>query len=217
MNWIKIGTPELWNALLVISVIFAAFMVTEASGTLHRLMIRTAYSVIFIVVLLAIEKLSNYFIVLIFVTLFLEWVSGLFDLQIVFVLSRGVNVIFSTVIVGSLIKQIATAGKVTAGVVSGSISGFLLPGIICSIFVTLIIVNGPSAFSSQPAAVVPVENVILSIPMYFSYVMLASLGYGHIVPLKLFTCSLATLISCFGAILFSCTNWIAGWEVPGSA
>jgi voltage-gated potassium channel Kch len=108
-----------------------------------------------------------------------------------------VNVIFFLVIVGTLIKQIATAREVTAGVILGSIAGYLLLGIIYSIFVTVIIQNDPGAYSAQ-ANVTPGEGLNASMPMYFSYVTLASLGYGDIVPLKPYTRSLSTFIAVSG-------------------
>jgi len=198
MNRIKIGSAALWNTVLVISVIFAAFIFPVLPVTWQKLLFKIVYSVIFVVSILSLEKLSNYLIVLFFITLILEWVSGLLNMQIVYITSRGVNVIFFLVIIGSLIRQIATARTVTAGVILGSISGYLLLGIIYSMFVTFIIMNDPGAFTAQPAYVTPGEGINSSIPLYFSYVTLASLGYGDVLPLKPYTRSLATLITVSG-------------------
>ena len=114
-------------------------------------------------------------------------------------LSKFVNIIFFLVIVGSLISQIAKAKKVSTGVILGSIAGYLLLGLIFSIFIMFIIQKDPSAFSTpQNQAFETEEGNSASVPLYFSFVTLATLGYGDILPLKAYTRSLSTLIAVTG-------------------
>jgi hypothetical protein len=55
------------------------------------------------------------------------------------------------------------------------------------------------AFSSQKTSETETqESLNRSVPLYFSFVTLATLGYGDIVPLKPYTRSLATLITITG-------------------
>jgi hypothetical protein len=97
--------------------------------------------------------------------------------------------------VGTLIRQIATAREVTPGVIVDSIVGYLLLGMVFSIFVALILQNDPAAFANaQTDSSSESENVNVSVPLYFGFVTLASLGYGDVVPLKPYARSLATLI-----------------------
>jgi voltage-gated potassium channel len=197
MRKIQFGSAALWITLLVVSVVFAAFVLPVFPTGWQKILFRTVYSIIFIVSILSIEKLSNYLLILFFITLILEWVSGIFNIPTIYIVSRSVNVLFFLVIVVTLIKQIATAGEVTAGVIMGSIAGYLLLGIIYSIFISIIIQNDPGAYSAQ-TDVTPGDGLNTSIPMYFSYVTLASLGYGDIVPLKPYSRSLATFIAVSG-------------------
>jgi hypothetical protein len=101
--------------------------------------------------------------------------------------------------VASLIRQIATSRKVSAGVIIGSLTGYLLLGLIFSIFIIYIMQNDPEAFSTpQKQVTETTESVNTSIPMYYSFVTLATLGYGDIIPMKPYTRSLSTLIAVSG-------------------
>jgi hypothetical protein len=80
----------------------------------------------------------------------------------------------------------------------GSIAGYLLLGMVYSIFVTIIIKNDPGSYSNLPPDIMQNGTVKASIPLYYSFVTLASLGYGDICPLQPVTRSLATLITVSG-------------------
>jgi hypothetical protein len=97
-------------------------------------------------------------------------------------------------VVFALIMQIASAKDVSVAVILDSIAGYLLIGIMYSLFIFFIIRNVPGAYSSQMGEVIESANVNASPPLYFSFVTIASLGYGDIVPLKPISRSLATLI-----------------------
>ena len=128
-----------------------------------------------------------------------EWISGILNLPGLLTLAKFVNILFFLVIVVSLIRQIATARKVSAGVILGSLAGYLLLGLVFSIFIIFIMQNDPDSFSSPPKQNVESEAIIgTSVPVYFSFVTMATLGYGDIVPLKPYTRSLATLIAVTG-------------------
>ncbi len=79
------------------------------------------------------------------------WISNMLHMEVITSISKGVNILFFLVIVVSLIKQIASAREVTAGVILGSVAGYLLMGIIFSIFIAFIIHNDPAAFTPLKA------------------------------------------------------------------
>jgi hypothetical protein len=96
---------------------------------------------------------------------------------------------------------VATAKIVTTKEILESISGYLLIGIIYSIIISFIIQNDPGAYNvASQTSTVEVSSLNLSVSSYYSYVTLASLGYGDIVPLKPYTRSLATFISITGQL-----------------
>lgn len=195
------GSPSLRNSILLVSVVFAVFVLPVMPGVWHRSLFRLVYTVIYISAILSLEKRNNYLLILFFSTMFIEWVSAIMNLSILLILAKMVNIIFFFVIVGSLIKQISTARKVSAGIILSSVAGYLLLGLIFSIITIFIMDNDPDAFSSPPKLNAESEESInASVPIYYSFVTLATLGYGDIIPLKPYTRSIATLITVTGQL-----------------
>jgi voltage-gated potassium channel len=195
------GSSTLWNTILLVSVIFAAFVLPVLPVVWHRSLFRAVFTIIYFSAILSLEKRSKPLIILFISTLVLEWLSGIFNLKmhIILSISKGFQIIFFIVIVVLLIRQIATARDVSPKVILDSFVGYLLLGLIFSIFVAFIMKQDPAAFSSQKTDETQTEESIYrSVPVYFSYVTQASLGYGDIVPVKPYTRSLATLIAITG-------------------
>jgi voltage-gated potassium channel len=198
INW---GSSTLWNTTLLISVIFAAFILPVLPVGWNFSIFRAIFTIIYISAILSLEKRSNSLLILFISTLLLEWLSGIFNLKmhIILSISKGFQIIFFIVIVVLLIRQIATARNVSSKVILDSFVGYLLLGLIFSIFVAFIMQQDPGAFSSQKTNEFQTEESLnRSVPLYFSFVTQASLGYGDIVPQKPYTRSLATLITITG-------------------
>jgi voltage-gated potassium channel len=199
MKRIIYGSTALWNTILLFSVIFAVFIMPALPAIWHRSLFRAVYSIIYFSAILSLEKRNNSLLILFFSTFAMEWISGILNMLSLLLLAKLVNIIFFLVIVVSLIRQIATARKVSAGVILGSVTGYLLLGLIFSIFTIFIMQNDPGAFSSPPAQATETQDKIsTSVPLYFSFVTLATLGYGDMVPLKPYTRSLSTLMAVTG-------------------
>jgi voltage-gated potassium channel len=199
MKRINYGSSALWNTILLFTVIFAVFVLPVLSAHWHRPFIRITYSIIYFSALLSLEKRKYPLVALLLSTFFIEWISGILDLPLLKVVAKFVNVLTFFVIVVSLIHQIATARKVSAGVILGSLTGYLLLGLIFSIFIIIIMQRDPGAFSSPPKqAIESEESINTSVPLYFSFVTLATLGYGDIIPLKPYSRSLVTMIAVMG-------------------
>jgi hypothetical protein len=131
----------------------------------------------------------------------MEWLAGIFDLWMLTTVSKTLNILFFLIIAIYLIKQVATAREVNLKVILGSVLGYLLLGLIFSIFVTFIMVQDPGAFNiTQASAGVQKPAAPLSESIYFTFVSLATLGYGDILPLKPYTRSLAIFITICGQL-----------------
>ena len=196
MKKIDIRSTSFWNSILIVTVIFAAFILPVLPVQLHLGVFRITYTLIYITAILSLEKRSKFILVLFASTFFMEWFSSLFQLELIQIISKSADILFFLVTVVSLIRQIATSKQVTAGVIMGSVSGYLLLGIIYSIFISLIIKNDPGSYSN-----ISLESGIdASFSLYYSFVTIASLGYGDIVPLKPYTRSLATFIAVSGQL-----------------
>lgn len=199
MKKINLFSISIWSTIMVISVFFSVFVLPVLPVEWHRWLFRVAYSIIYVSAIFSLEKRSKNLLILFAVNFSIEWISGIMNLDLLNDISRSVDVIFFTVIIIMLIKQIATSRDVTAGVILGSITGYLLLGLIYSIFVTLIIKNIPDSYSNiQVDQANNAMQVDVSAPLYYSFVTIASLGYGDICPIKPISRSLATIIAVSG-------------------
>ncbi|MCX6306568.1 MAG: ion channel [Bacteroidetes bacterium] len=190
---------KIWNILLLVALVFAAFILPVLPLALHRKLFSIVYTFIYISAVLSLDKRPTSLLVLVAVTIIVEWVSGILGFNMILIFAKAVNVFFFIVIVFFLLKQIATARVVNAEIILGSIIGYLLLGIIYSIFLTVIMEKDPAAFNIvQPGIPAPDDQFNVSTPLYFGYVTLATVGYGDIVPLKPYTRSFATWIAISG-------------------
>lgn len=194
-------SPRKWNILLFASVIFASFILPVMPPLWQKHAAKLVYAIMLISTILTLEKHSNKLFILFFSTLFLLLISTIFDFTILENFSRALNILFFLVIVILLLRQIATAKNVTSSVILDSIIGYLLLGIIYSIFITVILVYDPYSYSNAQLSNSTINNISfmnMSVPLYYSFVSLATMGYGDIVPLKPYTRSLATFIAISG-------------------
>lgn len=189
----------IWNSLLLVSVIFATFILPVLSVQFQIVIFRPVYSLIYLAAILSLEKRRKDILVLFGLTLFLEWISILFNWEGITTLAKGMSVLFFLVVVVSLIWQIAAAKRVDFDVILNAIVGYLLTGLIFTMFISYIMQHDPDAYNVSILPGTPGSiKTGTSVPLYYSFVTLATLGYGDIVPLKPYTRSLATWITISG-------------------
>ncbi|MBE0638570.1 MAG: two pore domain potassium channel family protein [Bacteroidales bacterium] len=187
-----------WNGVLVFSAIFAAFILPVLPPW-HRVIFRIVYSLIYFSALYSLKQRSKKLITLFLVTLTMEWISGILDAEILLHIAQGLNILFFIVIVTLLIRQIANEREVNTRLIFGSIAGYLLIGIIFSIFTAVIIQIDPGAFNIASDEVRQMnQSLKMSVSNYWVFITMGTLGYGDILPLKPYTRSLSTFIVIFG-------------------
>jgi voltage-gated potassium channel len=190
-----------WNSVLVVAVLISAFIIPVLPPSWGRVPAWIGFNLIFLSGILSLEKRKMYLFYLALTALAVGWVSALLDLKLIADVSRGLNVLFFFLVVFSLIRQIATARIVTAKVILEAISGYILLGILFAVVIAGIIQRDPGSFNiSIQGAGAEAGASILGQAMYFSFVTLATLGYGDIVPLEPYTRSLTTLICISGQL-----------------
>jgi hypothetical protein len=198
MKKIDFGSTSLWNIMLLVSVIFTAFAVPILPVHLHRGAFSFAYTAIYISALFSLEKRSKILVILFLTTIIMQWISALLNLEFLNDVSKGLSVLFFLFVVFSLIRQIAFAKEVSAGVILGSLTGYLLLGVVYSLFIFYIIRTVPGAYTSQMGEIFTGADLDASPPLYYTYITLASVGYGDITPLVPVSRSLATLMAVSG-------------------
>ena len=201
MKKINLFSISIWSTILVVSVFFSVFILPVLPVEWHRWIFSVAFSIIYISAILSLERRSKYLLTLFAINISIEWISRILNFDLLNDISKAFDIVFFTVMIILLIKQIATTRDVTAGVILDSITGYLLLGLIYSIFVTLIIKNFPDSYSNIPTDTINyAKHVNASIPLYYTFVTIASLGYGDICPLTPLSRSLATVITVSGQL-----------------
>jgi hypothetical protein len=100
--------------------------------------------------------------------------------------------LFTTAIV--ILRRVLGHETVTSRTLSGAVSAFLLVGLTFACFAEAIVLWNSSAYST------PNGNTTFGAMLYFSFVTIATLGYGDIVPVTSFARSLATMEAVMGQI-----------------
>ena len=92
-----------------------------------------------------------------------------------------IPILFFTFFAVFLLRAVVTADEVTSDVVAGALSVYLLLGLIWSIIYQSIALLDPSAFNagSAIAAAGPLDRMDF---IYYSFITLATVGYGDITP-----------------------------------
>jgi len=188
-----------WNAILFVAVIFASFILPVMPMLWQKSLAKLVYAIIYFSTILSLEKRSNNLLMLFFLTILLFLVSMIFNFDLLENISKGLNICLFLGIVVLLLRQIVMAKDVSAKIIFDSIMGYLLLGVIYSIFVAFILSYDPGSYANAQISSSDSGNIAnMSVSLYYSFVSLASLGYGDIVPIKPYTRSLATFIAISG-------------------
>lgn len=195
---IDFGSSSLWNSILLVSAVFTAFIIPLLPVHTHVKAFNIAYTAIYISAIFSLEKRSRTLLILFVTTFLMQWISAIFSFELLNDISKGFNVLFFLFVVASLISQIARAKEVSVAVILGSLTGYLLIGIVYSLFIFFIIRTVPGAYTSQMGEILTGAHIDASPPLYYTYITLASVGYGDITPLMPVSRSLATLMAVSG-------------------
>lgn len=190
-----------WGLLLLVALIFSIFILPVLSMEWQLRISRIVYTILYFSAIFSLEKRLKSILILSAFAFCMEWLTGIFDLLVLTTVSKSLNILFFITIVVFLIRQVATSRHVNLKVILGSVIGYLLLGFIYSIFVAFIMQQDPAAFSvtlSSAGLSEPVSRISES--TYFSFVTLATLGYGDILPMKPYTRSLAVWIAVSGQL-----------------
>jgi voltage-gated potassium channel len=176
------------------------FFIPMLSVSYHTVAYNFLFSCIFLLSALSLQHTQKQILMAFALLLIIIiWVASKIYLPILFVVSRVGQGVFFAYIVIRLIEQTATAKNVNVRVITDSISGYLLVGVIYSLVVFSIVRFQPGAFHI-PEGNMGDERLTMSRMFYFTFVTYTSTGYGDITPVLPSARSLATLISATGQL-----------------
>lgn len=190
-----------WGIILLVTLIFTIFILPVMPLTWQEQSSMIVYTILYFSAIFSMDKKVKSILVLSIIAFCMNWLAGIFSLWILTSVSKLLSVIFFLIIIIMLIRQVATAPQVNLKVILGSVMGYLLMGLVYSIFVAYIMDQDPSSFNipqSYDKKTTAIAHLDESV--YFSFVSLATLGYGDILPLKPYTRSFAIWITVSGQL-----------------
>lgn len=190
------------NNILLLSLVLMIFGVPLMPVNLRY----HAYNILFSLILLAsataLQRRNKKLILIVAgVLIILVWVAFRIDNAVLTLISRIPQGLFFLFIVYGLIRQTATAKKVTERVIVDSISGFLLVGLLYGIVAFAIFRLHPEVFRFPEGPIdasLTIEK--MSDIIYYTFVTYTTTGYGDILPATSGMKSFATLISATGQL-----------------
>ena len=184
------------NLILLILVSIFIFGLSFLPESIHPVIQRSLFSLIFIISVFALETNRRLIIFMAIIALITEWLTSVANMQLLHYISFAANLIFFQFIVVKLIVQISKRKEVDARVILESINGYLLLGILFTTLVVILFQYDPSAFNFKGTGYSSTTRDSL----YFTFVTLTTTGYGEYTPQIPIAKSLAIFISTSGQL-----------------
>ncbi|MBN2174830.1 MAG: two pore domain potassium channel family protein [Bacteroidales bacterium] len=152
------------------------------------------FSIIFLVSIFVLNSWRRTMFTIAVIAFITEWIAYWIHMPVLNFVSSLTNIIFFQIIVIKLIIQIAKSKIADSRVIFESINGYLMLGLLFTLWIAIAMQYDSGSFSFQ------VEMPVVQDYIYFTFVTMTTLGYGDVTPLLPFARSLAILISISGQI-----------------
>jgi voltage-gated potassium channel len=197
----RIKPSAFWSYTLLTAVVFTVFAVTLFPVEWQKYLYKGLFMVIYFTAIYNMDKYRKRVLIFSLLVLVMNIVSFFLELTLVGLVSKALNVVFFLYIVGALVRQVARAKTVTANVILESINGYLLIGLSLSMLVAISGELDPAGFNfhnTYADKLVAVSH--FSKDLYYTFITMATVGYGDLLPVKPFARSLATMIGITGQL-----------------
>jgi len=186
--------PNSGNLLLLGFNFFFIFAIPFFPVSLHNTLSPLVFSMIFLTSTFALNSWRRMVFSIAIIALITEWLAYILNLELINLISSLVNILFFQLIVIKLIIQVAKSRKADASIILESINGYLMLGMLFTIWVALSMTADPQAFQFNT------DDPTLRDYIYFTFVTMTTLGYGEITPQLPFAKAIATFIATSGQI-----------------
>lgn len=159
------------------------------------------YNLIFTAIYMVAAKIishnkSKKFFVYAGIVIVAMWVSAIFDLDLISILSSFISIIFIVVIIALMLIRLAKSKEVGLLEFVEAINIYFLIGIVASILFRIVFNYLPGeSFNISSELINPNIDLI-----YFSFITLSTLGYGDITPIDPIAKSLSIFVSISGQL-----------------
>ena len=174
------------------------FVLSCLPKDLQTVLFEISLSIILLVLGLTFIKWQRILIPLLVTIVALEFFSKFVELEIFNSILILFNIMALETIIALYIVQIYHEEKVNTSVILQSINGYLLLGVISSLYIVLLLKIDPGAFSFPD--VYDISNIKLGEAQYIGLVTISTLGYGDIFPISPIARSITTFIAITGQL-----------------
>jgi voltage-gated potassium channel len=197
----KTSKASICSTTLLFLAITIIFVVSIFPQSMHRIFYNILFTLLIVFAALSMDRGRGIILKFAVGAIAFEYVADFLNLPVLAALSRIVAFLFFITIVIGLITQIAKTKRVTARVITESISGYLLLGIVFSLIVTVASILNPESFNfpvmdPQHGRIVFYQGDFI----YYAFVTYTTLGYGDLLPITPQAKSLAILAAVCGQI-----------------
>ena len=186
-----------WKYVFLGTVIFITFFITIFPDELQKILYDISFTLVFVLGYINSDRKHPVILPISIGAVVLIWISGYFKLELLFVFSYVLNILFFCMVILNLIRNLADSKTVTPRLILESIITYLLIGLIFAMVISLLDHYDPGAFSHTPNPQEPALSHLNDF-IYFTFVTLSTTGYGDIIPLKPIARSLTILIAITG-------------------
>lgn len=194
LGWLREERFAILLLLLLSYIVLAPFFEDPVGQLIFR---TTVGSFIFLAAIAALQVRKLRFLTFRWFGL-LTLLSGLIPLATarpaLLVTSALFRIVFFAIVTIVLIYQIAASREVTLGTIIGAIDGYLLLGFMAGAAFTINGIVSPGSLKSGS------ETLVGSDFLYYSFITLATVGYGDIVPVGAGARSIAILVAISGQL-----------------
>jgi voltage-gated potassium channel len=192
------------NIILLICLLLIIFFYPTLSK--QRLLMR---DVIFTAIILSgtysldfSKKTRNILIISGIITIVLTWIYYFFDKDILGLVSLLSFFSFNMFITVFMVRHIARSKEVTLTIITNSINGYLLIGILGAVLLAIAETVQKFFFHTNAGAINFAGDTAAGFHdyLYFSFVTLTTLGYGDVTPVSAFAKSLTVVIAISGQL-----------------
>ncbi len=189
----------LWaNSLLLAVIVLMLVAVAFFPESIHSILNKILTTGILFCSIFSLSSRTRIILPVAVLLILFQWIAKILNIDILEITASLLNTVFYIYIVYKLISQFVKAKKVSKLVILGSINGYLLMGLAFSIFTIVVSWLYPNSYYSSISNTFLKDTANFHTYIYYTFITMATVGYGDIVPISAAARAIAVLISVSG-------------------
>ena len=194
------GLTVFLSVLLVLSFVLLPLVVLEGS---MRFVVSGAYTLLFVLGAFLGDlgpRWRAFAMLLGLATILIDWAQGVAPGVVIDLANLTASVVFMMLVCTAMLRQVFRPGEINSHRFRGAIAAYLLIGYIFALVFVMVENSAPGAFHGMTT---DTRDHLFRDAVYFSFVTLATLGYGDITPASEVARSLAIIEAIVGQLFIA--------------